>query len=137
MIEWLVTHVFEKYNFWVAVFIVLIGLFGTVTKGNLLKKLIGLSIFQTGIFLFYISLGDVGELATWGLRTATPPILWEVGIEHGYVYANPLPHVLMLTGIVVSAATTGVALALVVRMYREFGTIEEDEIMEKERARGV
>jgi multicomponent Na+:H+ antiporter subunit C len=137
MIEWLVTHIFEKYNFWVAVFILLIGLYATVTKGNLLKKLIGLSIFQTGIFLFYISLGDVGDLATWGLRTATPPILWEAGIEHGYVYANPLPHVLMLTGIVVSAATTGVALALVVRMYREFGTIEEDEIMEKERARGM
>jgi len=138
MIEWVVTHVFEKYNFWVAVFIILIGLYGTVVKGNLLKKLVSLSIFQTGIFLFYISLGDVGELATWGLRTATPPILWEHGVEElGYVYANPLPHVLMLTGIVVSAATTGVALALVVRMYREFGTIEEDEIMEKERARGV
>jgi len=138
MIEWLVSHVFEKYNFWVAVFIILIGLYGTVVKGNLLKKLVSLSIFQTGIFLFYISLGDVGELATWGLKTATPPILWEHGAEElGYVYANPLPHVLMLTGIVVSAATTGVALALVVRMYREFGTIEEDEIMEKERARGV
>jgi len=138
MIEWVVTHVFEKYNFWVAVFIILIGLYGTVVKSNLLKKLVSLSIFQTGIFLFYMSLADVGELATWGLKTATPPILWEPAAEElGYVYANPLPQVLMLTGIVVSAATTGVALALTVRMYKLFGTIEEDEIMEKERARGV
>lgn len=132
MIEWLVQEVFAKYNFWTAIFIILIGLYATIAKGNLLKKLIGLSIFQTGIFLFYLSLGDVGELATWGLRTATPAIIWEPAIEEGYVYANPLPHVLMLTGIVVSAATTGVALALVVRMYQLYGTIEEDEIMAKE-----
>jgi len=135
MIEWIIQHVFEKYNFWTAIFIILIGLYATIAKGNLLKKLIGLSIFQTGIFLFYISLGDVGRLATLGLRTAMPPILWEPGVEEGYIYANPLPHVLMLTGIVVSAATTGVALALVVRMYREYGTIEEEEIMEKEMER--
>jgi multicomponent Na+:H+ antiporter subunit C len=132
MLEWFVREVFEKYNFWTAIFIILIGIYATIAKGNLLKKLIGLSIFQTGIFLFYLSLGDVGSLANWGLRTATPPILWEEGVELGYVYANPLPHVLMLTGIVVSAATTGVALALVVRMYQEYGTIEEDEIMRKE-----
>lgn len=132
MLEWLVEEVFEKYNFWTAIFIILIGIYATIAKGNLLKKLIGLSVFQTGIFLFYISLGDIGSLANWGLKTATPPILWEEGVKMGYVYANPLPHVLMLTGIVVSAATLGLGLALVVRMYQEYGTIEEDEIMRKE-----
>lgn len=135
MFEWLAREVFAKYNFWISIAIMLIGLWGTLAKGNLLKKLIGLSIFQTGIFLFYISLGDVGSLSDWGLKRATPPILWEPAIEEGYVYANPLPHVLMLTGIVVSAATTGVALALVVRLYQEYGTIEEEEIMEKEMER--
>jgi multicomponent Na+:H+ antiporter subunit C len=133
MIGQIAQHIFEKYNFWIFVFIILIGLYSTIASGNLLKKLIGLSIFQTGIFLFYVSLGDVGNLANLGLKTATPPILWEEAIKKGYAYANPLPHVLMLTGIVVSAATTGVALALVVRMFRESGTIEEDEIIEKEK----
>lgn len=133
MIEWIIQHVFEKYNYWTSIGIMLIGLWGTLAKGNLLKKLIAMSIFQTGIFLLYISFGDVGSLSNWGLRTATPPIIWEPAIEEGYVYSNPLPHVLMLTGIVVSAATTGVALALVVRMYQEYGTIEEEEIMEMER----
>ncbi len=133
MIEWIIQHVFEKYNYWTSIGIMLIGLYGTLAKGNLLKKLIAMSIFQTGIFLLYISFGDVGSLSNWGLRTATPPIIWEPAIEEGYVYSNPLPHVLMLTGIVVSAATTGVALALVVRMYQEYGTIEEEGIMEMER----
>ena len=132
MIEWLVQEVFAKYNYWTSIGIMLIGLWGTLAKGNLLKKLIALSIFQTGIFLFYVSFSDVGSLSNWGLRTATPPIVWEPAVERGYVYSNPLPHVLMLTGIVVSAATTGVALALVVRMYQKYGTIEEEEIMEKE-----
>jgi len=132
--EWLIQHVLEKYNFWVAMLIIIISLTAVIVKENLLKKLIGLSIFQTAMFLWYVSLGDVGRdiLTTWGLKTGTPSILWEEAAEKGYIYANPLPNVLMLTGIVVSAATTAVALAIVIRIYQKYGTIEEDEIIEKE-----
>ncbi|MDD4161560.1 MAG: cation:proton antiporter subunit C [Methanothrix sp.] len=135
MMEWLTQHVLEKYNFWIAMLIVIIGLTATIVKENFIKKLIGLSIFQTAMFLWYVSLGDVGRniLSTWGLKTGTPPILWEQAAEKGYIYVNPLPNVLMLTGIVVSAATTAVALAIVIRIYQKYGTIEEDEIIEKEK----
>jgi multicomponent Na+:H+ antiporter subunit C len=135
MIEWITLHVLEKYNFWISMLIIIIGLSACVVKGNFLKKLIGLSIFQTAFFLWVVSLGDVGRniLFTWGLKTQTPPILWKQAEEMGYIYANPLPHVLMLTGIVVSAATTAVALAIVIRIYQKYGTIEEDEIIAKEK----
>jgi len=131
--EWVTVHVLEKYNFWIAMLII-IGLTATIVKENLVKKLIGLSIFQTAFFLWVVSLGDVGRniLTTWGLKTQTPPILWTEAAEKGYIYANPLPHVLMLTGIVVSAATTAVALAIVIRIYQKYGTVEEDEIIQKE-----
>mgnify|MGYP001766484190 FL=1 len=134
MMEWIVQHVVEKYNFWIAMLIIIIGLTATIVKKNFLKKIIGLSIFQTAFFLWVVSLGDVGRdiLTSWGLKTQTPPILWTEAAEKGYIYANPLPHVLMLTGIVVSAATTAVALAIVIRIYQKYGTIEEDEIIEKE-----
>lgn len=134
MMEWLAQHVLEKYNFWIAMTIILIGLYAAMAKGNLLKKLIGLSIFQTAMFLWFISLGDVGRdvMVTWGLKGGTPPIIWEKAVEEGYTYVNPLPNVLMLTGIVVSAATTAVALAIVIRIYQKYGTIEEDEILERE-----
>jgi len=132
--EWITQHVLEKYNFWIAMLIIIIGLGATIVKENLLKKLIGLSIFQTAFFLWVVSLGDVGRniITTWGLKTQTPPILWKEAAEKGYIYANPLPHVLMLTGIVVSAATTAVALAIVIRIYQKYGTIEEGEIIQKE-----
>jgi len=135
MIEWITLHVLEKYNFWISMLIIIIGLSACVVKGNFLKKLIGLSIFQTAFFLWVVSLGDVGRniLFTWGLKTQTPPILWKQAEEMGYIYANPLPHVLMLTGIVVSAATTAVALAIVIRIYQKYGTIEEAEIIAKEK----
>jgi multicomponent Na+:H+ antiporter subunit C len=134
MMEWITQHVLEKYNFWLAMLIIIIGLGATIIKENLLKKLIGLSIFQTAFFLWVVSLGDVGRniITTWGLKTQTPPILWKEAAEKGYIYANPLPHVLMLTGIVVSAATTAVALAIVIRIYQKYGTIEEGEIIQKE-----
>ncbi|HPC90039.1 MAG TPA: cation:proton antiporter subunit C [Methanothrix sp.] len=134
MMEWMVQHVVEKYNFWIAMLIIIVSLTATIVKKNFLKKLIGLSIFQTAFFLWVVSLGDVGRniLTSWGLKTQTPPILWTEAAEKGYIYANPLPHVLMLTGIVVSAATTAVALAIVIRIYQKYGTIEEDEIIEKE-----
>jgi multicomponent Na+:H+ antiporter subunit C len=134
MMEWITQHLLEKYNFWIAMLIIIIGLGATIVKENLLKKLIGLSIFQTAFFLWVVSLGDVGRniITTWGLKTQTPPILWKEAAEKGYIYANPLPHVLMLTGIVVSAATTAVALAIVIRIYQKYGTIEEGEIIQKE-----
>jgi multicomponent Na+:H+ antiporter subunit C len=134
MIEWVTLHILEKYNFWIAMVIVIIGLTAVVVKENLLKKLIGLSIFQAAFFLWVVSLGDVGRniMTTWGLRTGAHPILWKEAAEKGYIYMNPLPHVLMLTGIVVSAATTAVALAIVVRIYQKYGTIEESELIAKE-----
>lgn len=135
MIEWITQHIIEKYNFWISMLIIIIGLSACVVKGNFLKKLIGLSIFQSAFFMWVVSLGDVGRniLVTWGLKTQTPPIIWEEAAAKGYIYANPLPHVLMLTGIVVSAATTAVALAIVIRIYQLYGTIEEGEIIEKEK----
>jgi multicomponent Na+:H+ antiporter subunit C len=129
MIDWLIAELFAKYNYWVSIVLMLIGFYAMIAKDNLIKKIIGLNIFQTAIFLFYISLGDI----TGG----TEPIVSEEIIAQGYVYVNPLPHVLILTAIVVGVATTAVALALVILMYEEYGTIEETEIIEKERERGA
>jgi multicomponent Na+:H+ antiporter subunit C len=117
-----------KYNYWVAIILILIGFYAMISKDNLIKKVIGLSIFQTAIFLFYISLADIGPLPR-----GTAPIVSEEIIHMGYVYVNPLPHVLILTAIVVAVATTAVALGLIIRMYEEYGTIEESEIIEQER----
>ncbi|MDI9645168.1 MAG: cation:proton antiporter subunit C [Archaeoglobales archaeon] len=136
MLEAIFEEFFARYNFWTAVLIIFIGIYAAIAKNNLLKKLLGLNLLQTGIFLFFISLGDIGNLQTLGIGDATPPIIWRTAEEKGYMYANPLPHVLMLTGIVVSAATTCVALALLVRIYKEYGTIEEDKILEIEALRG-
>ncbi len=129
MMEWLIAEIFAKYNYWVSIVLMLIGFYAMIAKGNLIKKVIGLNIFQTAIFLFFISLADI--------RGGTEPILSEEIIHKGFVYVNPLPHVLILTAIVVAVATTAVALALVIRMYEEYGTIEEEEIIEKERAMGL
>ncbi|MCS7121958.1 MAG: cation:proton antiporter subunit C [Archaeoglobaceae archaeon] len=126
----------EHYNYWTSVLIIFIGLYTIFAKNNLLKKLLGLSLVQTGIFLFFISLGDIGSLQTLGIGEATPPIIWEEAEKRGYLYVNPLPHVLILTGIVVAAATTCVALALLIRIYKEYKTLEEDEIIEMEVERG-
>lgn len=126
--EWLVEALLAKYNYWVAIVLILIGFYAMIAKDNLIKKVIGLSIFQTAIFLFYISLSDIGPDPK-----GTAPIVSEEMLHMGYVYVNPLPHVLILTAIVVAVATTAVALALVIRLYEEYGTIEETEIMERER----
>ncbi|PXF50912.1 MAG: Na+/H+ antiporter subunit C [Candidatus Methanophagaceae archaeon] len=120
--EWLVEEVFAKYNYWISIVLMLIGFYAMIAKENLVKKIIGLNIFQTAIFLFYISLGDIVG--------GTEPIVVE-GFES--IYVNPLPHVLILTAIVVGVATTAVALSLVILMYEKYGTIEEPEIIEKER----
>ncbi len=131
MIEWLIQEILAKYNYWISVIIILIGFYAMIAKDNLIKKLIGLSIFQTGIFLYFISLGDIG--IGWGLRSGTTYVIEET-VKAGYIYINPLPTALILTAIVVSVSTLAVSLALVIRIYEEYGTIEESEIIAKERA---
>jgi multicomponent Na+:H+ antiporter subunit C len=118
MIEW------GLYHYWVVIVLMMTGLYVVIAKGNLIKKVIGLNIFQVSVIMFYISMGKV--------RGGTAPIFAE-GIE---VYSNPLPHVLMLTAIVVGVATTALALALIVRIHEAYGTIEEDEIREQEEGQG-
>jgi multicomponent Na+:H+ antiporter subunit C len=109
------------YAYWVTVFLMVAGLYIVVARGNLVKKLIGLSIFQTSVYLLYIGPGK--------LIGGTAPI-----VAAGYgVYSNPLPHVLILTAIVVGVATLALGLALVVRIREAYGTIEEDEILDRDR----
>ena len=112
------------YNDWVVVFLMMAGFYVVIAQGNLIKKLVGLALFQTSVFILYISMGKVAG--------GNAPILTE-GVS---VYSNPLPHVLILTAIVVGVATTAVGLALVVRIHEAYGTIEEDEIREREEGRG-
>jgi multicomponent Na+:H+ antiporter subunit C len=139
----------SQYNYWVVIFLMMVGFYILISRGNLIKKIVGLNVFQTAVFMLYISMGKVSG--------GTPPIL--VGDPHGtdeghngaeggldgaveglggaealggsvaeVVYSNPLPHVLILTAIVVGIATTSVGLALAVRIKEAYGTIEEDEI---------
>jgi multicomponent Na+:H+ antiporter subunit C len=105
--------------------LLVIGLYGMVGKRNLLKKIIGMNIFQTAIFLFFIQGGAKpgATVPIWDPRIATEAA--------GYI--NPLPHVLILTAIVVSVATTGVALALLITIYRRYGSLEEATILERMR----
>lgn len=109
------------YNYWIVVILMMAGFYIVMSRPNLVKKIIGLNIFQTSVFLLYISIGKV--------RGGTAPIL----VEGPRVYSNPLPSVLILTAIVVGVATMAVALALVVRIREAYGTIEEDEILRAER----
>ncbi len=107
----------EHFNYWAVIVLMMTGFYIVISRGNLIKKIVGLSIFQTSVFLLFISIGFV--------EGGTAPIL--VG-EEGAAYANPLPHVLILTAIVVGVATLAVGLALAVRVQEEYGTIEEDRI---------
>ena len=100
----------------------MLGLYVVVSRGNLVKKIVGLNIFQTSVFLLYISLGKVSG--------GTAPIL----TGKPETFSNPLPHVLILTAIVVGIATTALGLALVVRIRESYGTIEEDDILISERS---
>ncbi len=117
-----------KYNYWLYIGLMMIGLYAMIVKNNLVKKLVGMNIFQTSIILFYVSIGYK--------KGATIPIIEHAPGGHGAGetviqaadYINPLPHVLMLTAIVVSVATFGVALALTVKIYQRYQTLEEDEI---------
>ena len=118
----LLTLIGGHYNYWMVIILMMIGLYITISRGNLIKKIVGLNIFQSSVFMLYISMGKV----TGG----TAPIITGNPDE---VYSNPLPHVLILTAIVVGISTTALALALVVRIREAFGTIEEDEILTIER----
>lgn len=122
----MIEEILAKYNYWIYVILMMIGFYAVIAKKNLVKKVIGLNIFATAIFLFYISIGDMREIPG---KIITEPIYM-----HGenLVYVNPIPHVLILTGIVVSVSVTAVALALIIKIYREFGTIEEDKILEQQ-----
>ena len=108
----------DSWNYIIVVILMMTGLFIVIARKNLIKKLVGLSIFQTSVFLFYISLGKVAG--------GTAPIL---DGNPGTLYSNPLPHVLILTAIVVGVATTALGLALILRINEAFGSIEEDEII--------
>ncbi len=110
----------SHYVYWVAFGLMVIGLYAVISHGNLVKKLIGLNVFQVSIFMFFIALGKVDG--------GTAPIIKD-GVE---VYSHPLPHVLILTAIVVGVATTSLAVALVVRIFEAYGTIEEDEVIERD-----
>lgn len=110
------------YNYWIFVFLMMLGFYVVVARGNLVKKIIGLNIFQASVFLLYISIGKV-----FG---GTAPIIIEGAGGSPVTYSNPLPHVLILTAIVVGVATTALGLSLVIRINEAYGTIEEDEISE-------
>ena len=109
------------YNYWIAILLMMVGFYIVIARGNLVKKLVGLNIFQASVFLLYISIGKVSG--------GSAPILVE-GIS---VYSNPLPHVLILTAIVVGVATSALGLALVVRINEAYGSVEEDEIQARDK----
>ncbi len=109
------------YNYWIVIVLMMAGFYVVIARGNLVKKLVGLNIFQTSMFVLYISMSKVSG--------GTAPIL-EPGLT---TYSNPLPHVLILTAIVVGVATLALGLALVVRIHDAYGTVEEDEIQAQDR----
>jgi len=116
-------NAFGGFSYLVTVFLIVAGLYIMIARNNLVKKLVGLSIFQTAVYLLYIAPGK--------LIGGTAPILAD-----GFtIYSNPLPHVLILTAIVVGIATMALGLALVVRINEAYGSIEEDEIIEHDQAR--
>jgi len=124
--EYLLTEFVSRVNYWAYILLMMIGLWGVIFKCNLMKKIISMSILQTAIILFFISIG--------AKENATIPILAHAP-DHGHMtvdaaqYINPLPHVLMLTAIVVAVATLGVALALCIKIYNRHATLEEDDII--------
>lgn len=119
------TFVLGHMNYWLFVILMMTGLYIVVARGNLLKKIVGLNLFQTAVFMLYISMGKVAG--------GTAPISTGNPFE---IYSNPLPHVLILTAIVVGIATTSLGLALIVRINESYGTIEEDEVLASDHETG-
>lgn len=120
----LLDFVVGRYNYWLVIVLMMVGLYVVVARGNLVKKLVGLNLFQVSVFLFYISVGKIAG--------GTAPIYVD---DPNALYSNPLPHVLILTAIVVGVATLAVGLSLVIRIQRAYGTIEEDDIQEADEGR--
>jgi multicomponent Na+:H+ antiporter subunit C len=114
-------------NYWLFIVLMMTGLYIVVAKGNLVKKIVGLNMFQTSVFMLYISMGRI----TGGTAPIYPI---DMEIDPDVIYSNPLPHVLILTAIVVGIATTSLGLALIVRIREEYETIEEERILEIEQA---
>ena len=115
------------FNYLAVVVLMMAGFYVVIASGNLVKKLVGLGIFQTSVFIFYISLGKI--------EGGTAPIVVAATVsENAVAYSNPLPHVLILTAIVVGVATLALGLALVVRIHEAYGSVEEDEIYDEETA---
>ncbi|MCP5087012.1 MAG: cation:proton antiporter subunit C [Rhodobacteraceae bacterium] len=114
-------------NYWLFIVLMMTGLYIVVARGNLVKKIVGLNVFQVSVFMLYISIGKV----TGGTAPIFPTDLQgHIEIDPDIVYSNPLPHVLILTAIVVGIATTSLGLALVVRIREEYGSIEEQDILD-------
>ena len=116
--------ILSSVNYWLAATLFLIGIYGILARPHLVRKLMAMNILQVAVIVFFIILGFKSD--------ATPPILRhgdETPVARDYI--NPLPHTLMLTAIVVSVSTTGVALALIIRIYRHYGTLEEPELLER------
>ena len=113
--------IYGHLPYWLFIILMLSGLFIVVSRGNLIKKIVGLNIFQTSVFMFYISIGK--------MKGGTAPILLDKSANNSAViYSNPLPHVLILTAIVVGIATTALGLALIIKIREEYDTVEEDDI---------
>ena len=110
------TEFYAHFNYWVVIFLMMSGFYVVIASGNLVKKIIGLNLFQASVFIFYISVGVVAG--------GVPPILHETEA----LYSNPLPHVLILTAIVVGVSTTALGLALAVRIKEAYGSVEEEDI---------
>ncbi|WP_100656790.1 cation:proton antiporter subunit C [Alteromonas flava] len=116
MIEYIIGHI----NYWLIIAVMMVGLYTLMSRSNMIKKMAGLAVFQTAVILFYVSLGKV--------EGGTAPIVAE-----GFtIYSNPLPQVLMLTAIVVGVATTALGFSLIIRIKEAYGTIEEDEVLQKD-----
>jgi multicomponent Na+:H+ antiporter subunit C len=114
--------ILSHYNYWAAIVLMMAGLYVVVARGNLIKKIVGLNLFQVSVFMLYISMGKVSG--------GTAPIL----TGKAELFSSPLPHVLILTAIVVGVATTAIGLALAIRINEAYGSIEEDEILAADRA---
>ena len=118
----MLAHIWSHFDYWAMIFLAMAGLFIVIARGNLIKKLVGLGIFQTSVYLLYVAPGKIVG--------GTAPIVSEAF----QVYSNPLPHVLILTAIVVGVATLALGLALVVRIREAYDSIEEDDILRRDQA---